>query len=146
MPDLIPKSVKSKLESECKRVAKKVGQKIKPEELGDKAEDAINEHMCQEVKNIDKKIVEAVVGELKKQLSKDKKPAGPADPLPGAKPVGSMKPPGSGVPSLTIPITEFIIDEKLGTKGKFELQVWADPRELEKKDKGVMLNFTVKRW
>ncbi len=147
MPDLIPRNVKKKLEDECKKIAKKAGKKIKPDAVGDKAEDAIKEHVCAEVKNVDKKIVELVVGELKKQLEKDKaKQKQPAVPSPDAKPVGTLKPPGSGVPSITIPITDFVLDKKLDTKGKFELKVWADPRDLQKKDKGVMLNFSVVNW
>lgn len=145
MSDVIPKAVKKKLEGECMKIAKKAGKKIKPEKLGDKAEDAIKEHVCKEVKNVDKKIVELVVGELKKHLEKSKK-KDDSIPSPDAKPVGTLKAPGSGVPSVSIPITEWVVDKQLDTKAKFELKIWADPRDLQKKDKGIMLNFSVVQW
>ena len=47
---------------------------------------------------------------------------------------------------MTIPITEFVLDPKHDVKGKFSIKVWADPRAFEKKDKGVMVNFTLVNW
>lgn len=145
MPDLIPAAVKKKMESECKKIAKKVGKSIKPEVAGKKIEAAVTKGVCKEIKSIDKKAVQFLVDQLKKELDKkNKKPAEASVPkIPKATAKWSPKKPGAGVPSITIPITEWVLDSKLDTKAKFSIKVWADPREFEKKDKGVMVNFTV---
>lgn len=145
MPDLIPAAAKKKMESECKKIAKKVGKTIKPEFAGKKIEDAVTKGVCKEVKSVDKKVVQFLVDQLKKELDKKKKGAAGSNPpvIPKATAKWSAKKPGAGVPSITIPITEWVLDPKLDTKAKFSIKVWADPREFEKKDKGVMVNFTV---
>ena len=65
---------------------------------------------------------------------------------PNLKAVVKPKAPGSGVPSITIPLKRFLIDVKLGTTAKVDLKIWADPKNLMESEKGVMLYFNVVRW
>lgn len=148
MSDLVPPAAKKKLEAECKKIARKVGKTIKPGTIGKKAEEAVAKGVCKEIKSVDKKAVQFFADQLKKALDKkNKKPAGPgAGTLTKVKPKWTAKKPGSGVPSVTIPITQWVIDRKLDTKAKVSVKIWADPRELEKSDKGVVVNFTVVNW
>ncbi len=146
MPDLIPAAAKKKMEAACKKVGQKVGKVVKPIDDKGKLEKAIVKACQKEVKKIDKTIVKFFAEKLKEELEKKKKiPAGPK-PIPKVNPKWVPKPPGSGVPSVTIPITEWVVDPKLGTKAKFSIKVWADPRDFKKQDKGVMVNFTVVKW
>ncbi len=143
MPDFIPNDIKKKLQSSCNKIAGKVGKTLKPTGLDDKAKKAIRDGICKEAKNLDKHATELLVAALKSQLKKEKPKANSLAPHPGAKVKPVLKEPGSGVPSLTLPITDFVFDKKDKVKGKVNVKVWADPRELEKKDKGAMLFFTV---
>ncbi len=145
MPDLIPNAAKKKMEGACKKVAKKVGKAVKGVDDKGKLEKAISEACKKEIKSIDKTVVKFFADQLKKELAKKNKKISP-DPVPKVDPKWQPKPPGSGLPSLTIPITEFLMDPKLDTKGKVSIKVWGDPRQFEKADKGVMVNFTVVNW
>lgn len=146
MPDIIPKAAKSKMEKACTKVAKKVGKAVKPVDEKGKLEKAIIETCKKEIKSIDKTAVKFFAEKLKEALDKkNKQPAGPK-PLPKVDAKWVPKPPGAGIPSLTIPITEWVVDEKHDTKAKFAIKVWADPRDFKKTDKGVMVNFTVVNW
>lgn len=140
-----PTPVKGGIERACKKVASKVGkatEKVSDKDKAKKAKELIEEHVCKEA---DKKLLKLAAEELAKYAkTKSAKPAPGSIPKVDAKP--NPKPPGSGVPSLTIPISEVTLNEALGTKGKFELKVWADPKNFEKADKGVMLYFTVTKW
>ena len=60
------------------------------------------------------------------------------------KPLGKMKAPGGGTPSVTIPLTKLKLDEKHGITGKVELKIWGDPKNLEDSKKGAMLYFTLR--
>ena len=146
MPDLIPNAAKKKMEGACKKVAKKVGKAVKSVDDKGKLEKAIADKCKSEIKSVDKTVVKFFADQLKKELAKKNKKVDGAAPIPKVDAKWTPKPPGSGVPSLTIPITEFVLDPKHDTKGKFSIKVWADPREFEKKDKGVMVNFTVVNW
>lgn len=146
MADLVPKAAKTKMESACRKVAKKVGKAVKPVDGGGKLEKAIVKACQKEIKSIDKTAVQVFADKLKEALAKND--GGGAAPQPLAK-VGAKwvpKAPGSGVPSLTIPITEWVLDEKHDTKAKFSIKVWADPKALKKSEKGVFVNFTVVNW
>jgi hypothetical protein len=137
-----PSNVKKGLEDACKKAAKKVG-KVAP---GDKNEKKLTELLTKEVcKGVDQKILKFAAEELAK-LGKKQSAKAPPNTPPNVTGVPKLKAPGSGVPSLTIPITEFILNEKHDTKAKFELKVWADPKDLQKSDKGIMLNFTIVNW
>ena len=146
MPDLIPAAAKKKMEAACKKVAKKVGKTVKPVDDKGKLEKAIVKACQKEVKAIDKTAVKFFADKLKEELAKKNKIKAGPKPIPKVDAKWVPKPPGSGVPSLTIPITEWVIDPKLDTKAKFSIKVWADPRDFEKQDKGVMVNFTVVNW
>ncbi len=146
MTDLIPAAAKKKMEVACKKVAQKVGKAVQPIDENGKLEKAIVKACEKEIRSIDKTVVQFFAEKLKEALAKNKKnPSGPK-PLSKVNPKWKPKPPGSGVPSLTIPITQWVVNSKLDTKAKFSIKVWADPREFEKKDKGVMVNFTVVNW
>ena len=141
MGDIIPSNVKKKLEADCNKIAKKVGKAAKPVGLDDKAKKAIRDGICKEVKNLDKHATEMLVSALKSKFKKEK----PKSIVPhlGAKVKPVMKAPGSGVPSLTFTITDKIFDKSSKLDGKVEVKLWADPRDLEKKEKGGFLNLTV---
>lgn len=146
MPDLIPAAAKKKMESACKKVAKKVGKAVKPIDDKGKLEKAINEKCKKEIKSIDKTVVKFFAEQLKKELAKKNKKVDGETPIPKIDKKWVPKPPGSGVPSLTIPVTELVLDQQNDVKGKFSIKVWADPRAFEKKDKGAMVYFTVVNW
>ncbi|MFL4469816.1 hypothetical protein ACERZ8_08035 [Tateyamaria armeniaca] len=146
MPDLIPAAAKKKMEGACKKFAKKVGKAVKSIDDKGKIEKAIKEKCKKEIGSIDKTVVKFFADQLKKELAKKNKKIDGETPIPKIDKKWVPKPPGSGVPSLTIPITEFVLDPKHDVKGKFSIKVWADPREFEKKDKGVMVNFTLVNW
>lgn len=146
MVDLIPKAAKTKMEAACKKVARKVGKAVKPVDDKGKLEKAIVKACQKEIKSIDKTAVQFFADKLKEELDKKNKGTGGPQPLPKVDAKWTPKPPGSGVPSLTIPITEWVLDEKHDTKAKFSIKVWADPRQFDKTDKGVMVNFTVVNW
>ena len=146
MADLIPAAAKKKMETACKKVAKNVGKTVKPIDDKGKLEKAIVKACQKEIKKVDKTVVKFFAEKLKEELAKKKKIQAGPKPVPKVDPKWVPKPPGSGVPSLTIPITEWVVDKKLDTKAKFSIKVWADPRDFEKQDKGVMVNFTVVNW
>ena len=147
MPDLIPAPAKKKMEAACKKVAKKVGKSLEPVTDGKKLEKKIAERCKKEIKTIDKKVVQFLVDKLKEELDKKNKKKDEGVPkIPKATAKWTPKSPGSGVPSLTIPITQYVLDKQLDTKAKFSIKVWADLRDFKKSDKGVMVNFTVVNW
>ena len=146
MADLLPAAAKKALEGECRKLAKKVKKEIKPEFVGKELGKAVEKGVCKQVKSIDKKIAQFVVDQVKKAADKGKKDTGAAPvPSPDAKPAWSAKPPGSGVPSLELDITEWVLDPKHDTKAKFSIKAWVDPKDLSK-DKGAMVYFTVVNW
>lgn len=146
MVDLIPKAAKAKMIAACRKVAKKVGKAVKPVDSGGKLEDAIVKSCKKEIMSIDKTAVRFFAEKLKEALDeKHHHTAGPQS-VKKVAPKWVPKPPGSGVPSLTIPITEWVLDKKNDTKAKFSIRVWANPKDLKKSDKGFFVNFTVLNW
>ena len=146
MPDLIPNAAKKKMQAACKKVGRKIGKGVEPLDKNGKLEKAFVKKCQKEVKNVEKTAVKFLADQLKKELAKKNKKIDGEAPIPKVDKKWVPKPPGSGVPSLTIPITEFVMDPALDTKGKVSIKIWADPREFEKKDKGVMVYFTVVNW
>lgn len=140
MPDNPLKgSLAKDLEKACQKAADKV-KKVAPGEKNEKkVADLLNKHVCKEV---DQKLLTLLAKQIAEQAKKHnpKAPEGTPKKV-DAKP--SLKKPGSGAPSLTLPLANF---DLLGDKkkdSKLELQIWGDPRELEKVDKGAMVYFTV---
>lgn len=106
-----------------------------------KAIEHLSKQLNKIVPGLDKKILTAVADELKKH-----NPKAPKGTPKKIKAIPKMKPPGGGTPSVSIPLLKLKLDEKYGTTGKLELKVWADPKELAKSEKGVMLYFTIKKF
>lgn len=146
MPDLIPKAAKKKMEAACKKAARKIGSAVAPFDDKGKLEKAFVQKCKKEVGTVDKTVLKFFVDQFKKELAKKNKKVDGTIPVPKVQGKWVPKPPGSGVPSLTIPITEFVLDPKHDLKGKVGIKVWADPRDLEKSEKGVMVNFSVFSW
>ena len=140
----VDKGALAKLESDItKKLMKAPPPKVKPPEK--KALENISKSLNKIVPGLDKKILKTIASELAKVGKKHSaKPS--KDTIPKVKAMGKIKAPGSGIPSVTIPLKKLMLDEKYGTTGKFELKIWADPKNLEKADKGVMLYFTIKKW
>ena len=146
MVDPIPRAARARMEYACKRVARKIGKSVRTVDSGGKLEKAIADKCRKEVRTIDKTAVQFFADKLREALDKkNKRPAGPG-PMPRASAKWVPKPPGSGVPSLTIPITEWVVDPRHDTRARFSIKVWADPRDLKKTDKGAMVHFTVVNW
>ena len=146
MPTKIPPAAQKKMARACEKLGRKIGQSVKPLDEKGKLEKAFVKKCQKEAGKIDKTVVKFFAEELKKELAKKNKKVDGATPIPKVDGKFLPKPPGSGVPSVTIPITEFVLDPTHDTKGKVSIKVWADPRQFEKKDKGVMVNFTVVNW
>ena len=146
MADIVPPEIKKGLEKHCKKAAKKISKVAPGEKNEKKLEKLIVDEVCKEVKNLDKKLLKIAAEQLAK-LGKSKSAKAPEGTIPKVDGKITMKQPGSGVPSLTIPISpEILLDPKLGTNMKFSVKVWADPKAFDKSEKGVMLNLTVAKW
>lgn len=142
MANNVPPAVKSALENSCKKAAAKVSKAVPGDENEKKVKELLQKEVC---KDVDQKILKLAAEQLA-ELAKKKSPKDPNPDLSKLKAAPSTKIPSSSVPSLEIPITSIMLDEKLGTTGKFSLKVWADPKDFKKADKGLMLNFTVVSW
>jgi hypothetical protein len=145
MSDLLPPAVKNNLERHCSAMVKKVSRIAPGEKNEKKLASLLNNQVCKEVRKIDQHLLKQLAVELRK-VGKKHNPKQRLGIVPDVKAAAKPKEFGAGVPSLTIPITKFLIDERLGTTGKLELKVWADPRDLQTKEKGLLLNFTVVKW
>lgn len=132
-----PGSIKRDLEQACEKAAEEISELAPGEKTSDKVSKLLSEKVC---KNIDQKILTLVAKEL---AGLGKKHSGKAPPgtIPKVSGVPTLKKPGSDSPSFTIPFPEISIG---GKKGKFELDLWGDPKQFEKAEKGVMVYFTVK--
>ena len=140
----VDKGALKKIEDDItKKLMKMPPPKAKP--AGKQALENVSKNLNKIVPGLDKKILKLIASELaavgKKHSAKASK-----DTVPKVKAIGKIKAPGGGVPSVTIPLKKLMLDEKHGTTGKFELKIWADPKSLEKSDKGVMLYFTIKNF
>lgn len=141
----LPSQVKRDLDNACKNAGEHVRKLVPGGQNKAAVAKAFNQRLC---KDVDQKLLKALAKELAKQGKKySAKPAKNTPPK-LVKGVPKLTPPGKGVPSVTIPIPWTVPLETLtgsqASKGKFEVKIWADPRELEKKEKGGMLYFTVK--
>lgn len=141
----LPSQVKRDLDNACKKAGEHVRKLVPGRQNKAAVAKAFNQRLC---KDVDQKLLKALAKELAKQGEKySAKPAKNSPPK-VVKGVPKLTPPGKGVPSVTIPIPWTVPLETLtgsqDSKGKFEVKVWADPRESEKKEKGGMLYFTVK--
>jgi len=133
-----PGSIKRDLEKACENAAEKVASLAPGEKLPDKVEKLLSEKVCQD---IDKKVLTIIAKELA-GLGKKHSAKAPPNSIPRINSQISFKKPGSDSLNFTLPFPEIDLGGK--TKGKFELNVWGDPKDFEKAEKGVMINFTVK--
>ena len=133
-----PGTIKKGLESACQSAADEISKLAPGEKTEEKVAKILSEKVC---KDVDQKLLTLIAEELAKQGKKHSAKEPPNVP---PKPVGTptLKAPGSGSPSLTIPLKNFDFGDDV--KGKFELQVWGDPKQFEKAEKGAMVYFTVK--
>ncbi len=141
----LPSRVQRDLDNACKKAGEYVRQVTPGRKNKAAVAKAFNQRLC---KDVDQKLLKVLAQELAKQGKKySAKPAKNTPPK-LVKGVPKLTQPGKSVPSVTIPIPWAVPLEDLTgnreSKGKFELKIWADPRELEKKEKGGMLYFTVK--
>ena len=135
----VPANVKKGLESACKK-ATKIVSKVAP---GKKNEKKLADLLAKEVcKDVDQKILKLAAEALAKLGTKHSAKALPNTP-PKITGVPTLQEPGSGIPSFTIPLPEFDLDEEGDAKAKFELKVWGDPKKLQESEKGGMLYFKV---
>ena len=132
----MPSNIKSGLENACKKVTKEVSKAVPGKKNEKKVADLLAKKVC---KNVDQKLLKLIAQEIAKTAKKASSKAN--DAIPKVSAVPTMKKPGSGVPSFTIPLPEFDMGED--AKGKFKLKVWGDPKQFEKKEKGAMVFFTV---
>jgi len=146
MPEnTVPPRLKRDLDNACKKAGEHV-RKLTPGRQNKAAvARAFNQRLC---KDVDQKLLKALAQQLAKQGKKYSAKPEKNTLQNVVKGVPKLTPPGKGVPSVTIPIPWAVplegVTGNRDTKGKFELKIWADPRELEKKSKGGMLFFTVK--
>jgi hypothetical protein len=139
MPDVkLPGSLKRDLEHACKNAVEELSKAAPGEKNEKKLAELLSEKVC---KDVDQKILTLIAEELAK-VGKKRSAKEPPGTLPKITGVPTLKAPGSGSPSFTIPLPEFDMGED--AKGKFELKVWGDPKQFEKADKGAMVYFTVK--
>jgi hypothetical protein len=137
MPEAkLPTSVKNSLNNACKSAAEEISKLAPGEKNEKKIAELLGEKVC---KDVDQKILTLIAEELAK-VGQKHSAKGPIT-LPKITGVPTLKPPGSGSPSFTIPLPE--IDMGDDTKGKFELKIWGDPKDLQKADKGAAVFFTV---
>jgi hypothetical protein len=138
MPEAkLPSSVKNTLNNACKNAAEEISKLAPGEKNEKKIAELLSEKVC---KDVDQKILTLIAEELAKvgQKHSAKEPPGT---IPRVTGIPTLKPPGSGSPSFTIPLPEIDLGED--AKGKFELKIWGDPKELQKADKGAAVFFTV---
>ena len=144
-PNKLPPRLKRDLDTACKKAGEKASKLVPGRKRKAKAAKYFNQQLCKEV---DRKLLKAIAKELAEQGKSRSTKAPDNVPPKLVKGVPKMSEPGKGVPSLTVPVPWSIPLEGVtgnpDTKGKFELKIWADPREPEKKPKGGMLFFTVK--
>jgi hypothetical protein len=136
MPEAkLPGSLKRDLHQACQNAVDEVS-KLAPGEKEAKLAKLLSEKVC---KDVDQKILTLIAEELAK-VGQKHSAKGPVT-IPKVTGIPTLKPPGSGSPSFTIPLPE--IDLGDDTKGKFELKIWGDPKDLQKADKGAAVFFTV---
>lgn len=141
----LPARTKRDLDNACKKAGEKVSRLIPGRKNKAKVAKYFNQQLC---KDVGQKLLKAIAGELARQGKKRSAKAPKNTPKKPIKGVPKMSAPGKGVPSVTIPIPWTVPLEGVTgdqrSKGKFELKIWADPRDFDEKPKGGMLYFTVK--
>lgn len=149
MADIVPPEIMKGLEKHCKKAAKKISKVAPGEKNEKKLEKIVKDEVCKEVGKLDQTLLKIAAEQLAK-MAKGKSAKAPKGSLPKVKIKPTLKMPGSGMPSLTIPISpEILLDKKLGTNLKFSIKIWAaDPKALTdpSSEKGIMLNATVLKW
>lgn len=135
---------KQDLHRACKKAGDKV-QKIIPGHTNkSKAAKYFNQQLCKEV---DQALLKVIFKQLAAQGKKHSATA-PKNVPKTIKTVPKMTSPSKGVPSVKVPLPWTIdFGEVTGnpkSKGKFTLEIWADPRDFEKEPKGGILNFTLR--
>jgi len=141
MGDLLPKSAKDKLENTCKKIVGEVSKAVPGEKNPGKVRNLLNKSLCKEARKLDQHALKLIAQQLAK-VGKAHSATPPKYAPPQVKGVGTLKKPGSGVPSITIPLKSFNLPDNLGT-GNLKLKIWADPRDLRGTEKGVFLNFSI---
>ena len=140
----LPPGLKRDLQTACQNAGKRVNKMVPGSKNKASMAKYFNQQLC---KDVDQKILKSIAKELAKQGKKHSAKAPKNTPPKIVKGVPKLTRPGKGVPSLTVPVPWSIpMDSVTGnpaSKGKFELQLWADPRELEKKPKCFMVYYTV---
>lgn len=141
----LPTRTQRDLANACKKAGDKVNRLVPGKKNKARAAKYFNQQLC---KDVDQKLLKVLAEELAKQGKTHSATPPKNTPKKPIKGVPKMLDPGKGVPSLTIPVPwEIPLDGVTGnpsSRGKFELKIWADPRDLEKKSKGGMVYFTVK--
>ena len=136
---------KRDLDNACKKAGEKMSKLVPGRKGKFAAAKYFNQQLC---KDVDQKLLKALAGEIAKQ-GKARSAKAPKDvPKKPIKGVPKMWDPGKGVPSVTIPVPWGIplgaVTGNPKSEGKFNLKIWADPRDYEKQPKGGVLYFTVK--
>ncbi|MEN1680197.1 MAG: hypothetical protein AAGJ46_11435 [Planctomycetota bacterium] len=140
MSNAATSGAKSGLENACKKAVDRIKKAAPGEKNEKKLAELLNKQVC---KGVDQKLLKLLAEQIAKQAKKASAKADPNAPKKiDAKP--SLKKPGSGVPSLKLPLGSFDLLGDKAKDSKLELLIWADPADFEKKDKGLMLNFTVR--
>ncbi|MEM7436977.1 MAG: hypothetical protein AAF436_17615 [Myxococcota bacterium] len=142
MPPKLPNRTKQDLYRACKKSGEKVQKMVPGRSNRAKTAKYFNQQLC---KDVDQKVLKIVFKQLAKQA--DKRGAKAPKTVPKIKAVPKMVAP-KGVPSVKIPVPWSIPlgEHPDGKKreGKFEVNIWGDPRTFEETKKGAFLNFTVR--
>jgi len=133
----LPGSLSKDLQTACDNAVKELSKVAPGEKNEKKLADLLSKKVC---KDVDDKILIAIAEELAK-FGKKNSAKEPPGKLPKITGIPTLKAPGSGSPSFTIPLPEF--DMGGDTKGNVKLQIWGDPKDFQKAEKGAMVYFTV---
>ncbi|MGL4514913.1 MAG: hypothetical protein ACRCT8_17645 [Lacipirellulaceae bacterium] len=136
----VPSGAKSQLEKICRKAAEKVKKAAPGEKNEKKLAKLLNDEVCKEV---DDKLLTLLAEEIAKYAQKaSAKGDSSAPERVDAKP--SLKQPGSGSKSLTLPLASIDLFGDKKKDGALELKIWGDPSDFTQKEKGAVLNFSVK--
>jgi len=144
-PNNLSSQMKRDLNTACRKAGEKV-RKVVPGK-GNKAKTAkyFNQQLC---KDVDQRLLKLIFKQLAAQAKKHNPKEPDNTPPKPIKTVPKMSSPSKGVPSVKIPVPWSIPLEGVTgdpkSKGKFTVEIWADPRSFEDKSKGAVLNFSVK--
>jgi len=144
-----PSNLSSRMKRDLNTACRKAGEKVRKvvPGSGNKAKTAkyFNQQLC---KDIDQRLLKLIFKQLADQAKKHSATEPDNTPSKPIKTVPKMSSPSKGVPSVKIPVPWSIplagITGNPKSEGKFNVEIWADPRDFEKKSKGAVLNFSVK--